>query len=329
MMNETIDNAFVEVSIVIVNWNSVEYTQKCIQSIMGNTYGITYEIIVIDGASYDGCQEMIEHNFPEVIFIQSKVNEGFSRANNMAYRKARGKYILFLNPDTEIFSSAIQILLQKLKTLPEAGAVGCTLLNGDGSLQTSCIGAIPTILNQMLDSEFLRKRFPSSPLWGMAALFRKMQQEEEVETISGACIMVKRDVFEEVGLFSRDYFMYAEDTDLCYKIKQAGYRNYYVPGASIVHFGGGSSKQTPSNFSILLMRESTWRFLKKTRGNLYGMGYRLGMLTSALFRLMLILVVVPCWKVFHEDTGLEHSLRKWGLILKWSLGLEKWVHKTG
>src|SRR5262249_55515178 len=145
--------------------------------------------------------------------------------------------------------------------------------------------SIPTILNQMLDSEFLRARFPTSRLWGMSALFTDQGQSEEVEGISGACLMTKRGVFEEVGSFSTDYFMYAEDMDLCYKIRQAGYNNYYIPEATVIHFGGGSSKKTSSHFSIVLMRESTWKFLKKTRGKLYAMGYRFSMFISALFRL--------------------------------------------
>src|SRR5262249_12704840 len=118
IMNESREQTHIEISIIIVNWNSVAYTQKCIQSIREQTQGINYEIIVIDGASYDGCGEMLEKYFPEVVFIQSDTNEGFARANNRAYQKARGEYILFLNPDTEIVGPAIQILYQKLNTLP-------------------------------------------------------------------------------------------------------------------------------------------------------------------------------------------------------------------
>lgn len=329
IVNEAQKCPCIDVSIVIVNWNSVEYTRKCILSIREGVQGLNYEIIVIDGASYDGCGEMLETYFPEVVFIQSEANEGFARANNRAYQKARGEYILFLNPDTEVVGSAIQMLYQKLKTLPGAGAVGCKLLNSDGSIQTSCIQALATILNQMLNSEFLRKRFPLSPLWGMAALFRNPEQEEEVEAISGACLMVKRNVFECIGLFSTNYFMYAEDMDLCYKIKRAGYRNYYIPYASVIHFGGGSSSQAPSKLSTLLTRESMWQFLNKTRGRLYGVGYRLGMATSALFRLILILAAMSIRKVTHGESELMYSFTKWMIILKWSLGLERWVNRYG
>ena len=132
------------------------------------------------------------------------------------------KLCLFLNPDTELVGPAINVLFDHLRALPDAGAVGCKLLNSDGTVQTSCIQSIPTILNQVLDSEASRAKWPRSLLWGMAPLFSASENPEEVEAITGACVMLKREVFEEVGLFSEDYFMYAEDIDLSYKIRKAG-----------------------------------------------------------------------------------------------------------
>ena len=316
----------IELSIIIVNWHSAHYTHKCVQSLLTETHGVHYEIIVIDGASYDGCGEMLRKHFPKVHFIQSSHNEGFARANNRAYAFARGAYILFLNPDTEIIGSAIYTLLAHLKTLPQAGAVGCKLLNADGTLQTSCIQSMPTILNQMLNAECLRSRFPRSRLWGMSALFMDQEQPEEVEGISGACVMVKRSVFEEVGLFSTDYFMYAEDMDLCYKIRKVGCKNYYIPNATVMHFGGGSSKHTPSHFSIWLMRESIWRFLKKKRGTLYAMGYRFSTCVAALLRLGVMMPIVAIEKVFQVESSMLHAFRKWLVILQWSVGLKKYKY---
>ena len=115
----------------------------------------------------------------------------------------------------------------------------------------------------------------------------------EVEAISGACMLIRREVFERVGRFSEDYFMYTEDLDLCYKARKSGLKNYYIPGAAIVHFGGSSSKQAASNFSCIMMRESIWRFLCRTRGDFYGLGYRCAMLLSAVGRLGLLLLFFP------------------------------------
>ena len=312
----------IDLSIIIVNWNSKEYLEKCIESILFWTVDIKYEIVVIDGASFDGCGEMLHRRFPQVRFIQSETNVGFAKANNVAFRESHGRYILLLNPDTELIAPAVNILFDYIQKAPNAGAIGCKLLNADKTVQTSCLQAFPTILNQFLDSDILRALWPKSSLWGNAHLFGTQTTAGEVEGIVGACIMVDRSLFEKVGLFSEDYFMYAEDLDLCYKIRQAGYMNYYLPDASIIHFGGGSSQKAPSDFSVVMMRESVWRMMKKTRGNVYGFAYRVSTMVSSIGRLILLMVIFP----FHFIRGCRESwkgsFKKWKAILTWSLGLK-------
>jgi GT2 family glycosyltransferase len=309
-----------DLSIIIVNWNSVDFLKKCLASVKAGTQGIDYEIIVIDSASFDGCGEMLQKQFPEIIFIQSQENVGFARANNIAFEKSCGSKILFLNPDTEIDSSAINIIYEYLQKLPKAGALGCKLLNTDRSIQTSCLQSFPTILNQNLDSEFLRERFPGSALWGMAPLFNNNAEPSLVDAISGACIMIERKVFEEIGKFSEDYFMYTEDIDLCYKVKQAGYLNYYVPDASIVHHGGGSSQEAKSNFAVVMMRESMYKFLLKTKGRVYAWCYRLSMLITALLRLIALKINSAIFKRQNIN-----SINKWKAVLQWSLNRKELI----
>jgi N-acetylglucosaminyl-diphospho-decaprenol L-rhamnosyltransferase len=311
-----------DLSIIIVNWNSKDYLKKCIESIFTCTSGINYEIVVIDGGSFDGCEEMLRLHFPQVRFIQHEKNLGFAGANNVAFNDSSGRIILFLNPDTEIEGPAVNTLYHQLNSLPNAGIVGAKLLNPDRSVQTSCVQSFPTILNQLLNSEFLRALFPRSTLWGTASLFGVTDRPAEVDVLSGACIMLRRMLFEQVGHFSEDYFMYAEDVDLCYKSRQAGYINYYIPGAVVVHFGGGSSEKGPSDFSVVMMRESIWRFMKKTRGNIYGMAYRASTLISAIGRLLLLMVLLPLQPVRKNGTSWNASLKKWKAILTWSLGLK-------
>ena len=180
--------------------------------------GLEFEIIVIDSASFDGCAEMLRKEFPQVRFIQSQENLGFAKSNNLAFRSATGESVLFLNPDTEIVGPAINVLHSALKMLPDAGVVGGRLLNSDGTVQTSCVQAFPTILNQLLNAESLRRRFPRSRLWGMAPLFDAGTKPKLVEAISGACVMLPRLLLEKIGVFSKDYFMYSEDIDLSYKV---------------------------------------------------------------------------------------------------------------
>jgi len=311
-----------DLSIIIVNWNSKAYLEKCIESILHWTVGINYEIVVIDGASFDGCSEMLERRFPQVRFIQSEHNVGFAKANNVAFGESRGKYILLLNPDTELISPAINVLIEHISKLPNAGAIGCKLLNADRTVQTSCLQSFPTILNQILDSEFLRSVWPNSPLWGNAPLFVDRIGPTRVEAIAGACIMVKRSTFEKVGLFSEDYFMYAEDLDLCYKIKLAGYTNYYIPDACIIHFGGGSTQKSPSDFSVVMMRESVLRMMRKTRGKIYSVTYRISTMISSLGRLTLLLAILPLHCIRSSGQSWDSSFRKWKAIFIWSLGFK-------
>lgn len=200
-----------DVSVIIVNWNSREDLKRCIASIRMHTRDIEYEIVVIDSGSNDGCDQMLRENYPDVRFVQSATNLGFARANNRAFEEATGENLLFLNPDTELTGPAITRLRSHLHSHPNAGIVGCRLLNSDGTLQSSCIQSIPTIWNQLLNSQFLRTRWPKSGLWGMAPLFQQGIAPREVEAISGACLMVRRHTFQQVNGFSEEYFMYAED----------------------------------------------------------------------------------------------------------------------
>lgn len=311
-----------DLSIIIVNWNSVEYLDKCIASVLKSLSGIAYEIVVIDGGSFDGCKQMLLEFYPQVRFIQCDDNLGFAKLNNKAYQIAQGRYLFFLNPDTEIVEKAVNILFDQLENLPEAGAVGSRLLNGDRSVQTSCIQSFPTIMNQFLDAEMLRLLWPQAHLWGNGILFSGVKEPQQIDVISGACIMVKRDVFEQVGLFSEDYFMYAEDLDLCYKIKALGYENYYIPLAEVIHYGGGSTKKTTSIFSTVMMRESIWKFLRKTRGNCYGLWYRITMFLLASLRLLVLLGLWFPELLRRRQVTWRFLFNKWKAILVWSLGLK-------
>jgi GT2 family glycosyltransferase len=264
---------------------------------------------------------MLRQSYPQVKFIQSDRNLGFAKANNEAFKRSCGRNLLFLNPDTVIAPSAINILYDWQQRLLNVGAVGCKLLNADKTVQTSCIQSFPTIINQLLDSEFFRKLWPKSTLWGMAPLFSSENEPKKVEVLSGACIMLKRSLFESIGLFSEDYFMYTEDIDLCYKISKSGFWNYYIPNASVIHFGGGSTQNAMSDFSVVMMRESIWRFLKKTRGNIYGLGYRISSLISAIGRLIFLMCLLPFQLVRQGQESFKASLRKWKAVLRWSLGI--------
>lgn len=312
-----------ELSIIIINWNSKDYLKECLKSFAGNANYLECEILVIDNASYDGCGEMLAADFPKVVFIQSDRNLGFSGGNNRAAQQAKGDFLLFLNPDTLVEDDALAKLVKALRLLPDAGAVGARLLNTDRTLQTICIQSFPTILNQVLDSELLRRWFPKSSLWGMAALFNPSPDPSPVEAISGACIMIKRDLFESFCGFDERYFMYSEDTDLSFRVNQAGFKCYYVPVATVIHHGGGSSRNARSAFSDVMIRESVYRFMHLHRGWFAAVCYRLAIAISALLRLPVVMAI----RLVRKKTGLKAagSVNKWISIFRWSLGMESWA----
>lgn len=317
----------VELSIICVNWNSAEYLKECIQSIRENLDGLSHEIIVVDNASPEGGIDALEEEFPEIRLIRSAKNLGFAGANNLGFEHAEGSLILFLNPDTHILGPAIQIMAAHLRAVPDAGVVGCRLLNTDRSVQTSCIQTFPTIWNQLLDLDLLRRLMPNLRMWGTAPLFQNPEGPVKVEVISGACMMLHREVFEAIGRFTTEYFMYAEDLDLCYKSWQKGFSNYYIPNASVIHHGQkSSSKLGGSRQSVQWAMEmrcnSVHMFCARNRGQLYASVYRMAMAFSASARALLLAAPAALARLSAgKDSHRELALAKWSAALGWSLGL--------
>ena len=308
-----------DLSIIIVNWKSREFLNKCLATVYATPLDLSFEVIVIDAGSFDGCDEMLKQCYPSVRFLQAGTNLGFAQANNRAFLISTGRTILFLNPDTEVLGKAIETLFVTLLSEQNVGAVGAMLLNTDGSLQTSCIQAFPTITNQLFDSDALRRRWPKAKAWGMEALFVEGRRTSVVEAISGACLMVKRDAFIEAGMFNENYFMYSEDIDLSYEISRLGYKNAYVPGAVVVHHGGGSSGKAVSHFAAVMLREAIWKFLRKTRGRWYASMYRTAMLAASVVRIVFLALLWPVRTMQKKLGHWKNSLGKWRSILLWSV----------
>lgn len=304
--------AAADLSIIIVNWNSTEYARECIASIYAYTSGIRFEIIVVDNASPANDVHRLKDCFPDIAVIRSRQNLGFARANNLGVSRATGQFLLFLNPDTRLVQPALQAMVDALRSRPDAGAVGCKLLNEDLTVQTSCIQNFPTILNQALDAGALRSRWPNSPLWGIAPLSRATPAPVPVEVVSGACLLIGRNVFVEVGMFSEDYFMYAEDLDLCRKTVRAGYRNYYTGSARVIHFGGGSS--APETATIMKWR-SILHYCEKHHGAAYAFLFRAAMTVMAVFRLSILSAGAALRISMYRPGSGYSAAAKWKTIL--------------
>jgi GT2 family glycosyltransferase len=313
-----------ELSIICVNWNSVDYLRECIASVYEYTRGISFEIIVVDNASSQEGVDTLREQFPQVTIIKSAKNLGFAGANNVGFRHSTGTYVLLLNPDTKLISPAINTMLAHMKSLPDAGIVGCRLLNTDLSVQLTAIQKFPTILNQVLDLEYLQLRWPHCPLWEIAPLFSTDVKLIKVEVISGACMLLRREVFEQVGMYSEDYFMYAEDIDLNYKVKRAGFINYYVGEAAMIHHGGkSSSRQEISHWATIMKYRAMGRLFQKTHGRLYGSMYRVAMGCSAVGRLVVLALAYPLGNIVWDRKALQFATNKWRVILGWALGRQR------
>jgi len=311
----------VSLSIVIVNWHSADFVCAAVEAIAASASPLGVEILVVDNASYDECRDRLALTHPDVRFIQSSTNLGFGGANNLGARHARAEVLLFLNPDTVPHPGAIATLYQHLMRTVDAGVVGGRLLNSDGSLQISCVQALPTVLNQALDLDVLRRLMPRLPLWGTQALHTPSDRPQQVDAISGACMMLRRSTFQTVNGFSPAFFMYGEDLDLCARIAAAGGRNLYAHDAVIVHHGGGSSRQVPGAFSIVTMCESVALLIRRLRGPGSARAYRATMSLVAGARLGALLVAAPLWVVRSGTARWSGACRKWWTVLRWTLGL--------
>ena len=319
-----------ELSIVIVNWNAADYVIAAIASVEVRTSGVEFEIIVVDNGSDGDDAARIQNACPRATVVRSGRNLGFAAANNLGVRYSSGKYILFLNPDTEVRGTAIQSILRTFVSSNGIGVLGCELLNTDGSVQTSCIQPFPTITNQVFDVDVLQSRSSRRTLLRNEQLTAAGLSAIDVEAVSGACLMIERDTFERVGGFDEGYFMYAEDVDLCYKVHALGKRVAFTKAAVVVHHGGGPSKERKSNEWIAVMqRRAILRFCSLRRGPIYGEMYRLAMGICALCRLVVMMIAVPCSSEATRKRLVRFSLTKWLGILKWSLRLDQNIAPTG
>ena len=308
-----------KLSILIVNWRSKDYLRRCLVTVQATAQDLAGQIVVVDGGSFDGCGEMLAAEFPAVEFVQSRDNIGFGRSNNLGFQKVNQPVLLLLNPDTELKPGALARMLAVLQTQPDVGIVSPRLLNTDGSLQKSSVMAFPTPLNQALRSEFLMKALPKSRLWGAGEAYTA-HEPVPVEAVSGACMLMHTELFRRLGGFRPEYFMYAEDMDLCLRAHRLGLANYHVPDAEVIHHGGGSSRTQVSQFSTVMMRVANETYMRLNHGPLTAALYRGLQAVSAAVRLLLALpgclLVGTAWRARAHT-----SMSRWWYVLRWAFGL--------
>lgn len=232
-----------DLSIIIVNFKSKDFTDACIKSIYEKTKNISFEIIVVDNNSDDGCIDMLKKKYQEVKAFQNNDNPGFAGANNIGIRLSSGRYILLLNPDTIIHDRALEKMVELMDNNSDVGVAGCRVENPDGTLQRACRRSIPTPIVAFFRLTGLSRLFPRSKIISKYNFsYVKENKQIEVDAVSGAFLMFRSEVLEDIGGLDEDYFMYAEDIDFCYRAKMKGWKVMYYPEASITHFKGQSSK---------------------------------------------------------------------------------------
>jgi hypothetical protein len=230
-----------DLSIIIVNYNTKELTGNCIKSVIKNTQNVYYEIILVDNASKDGSCKYLKELFPSVQIITNSDNLGFAKANNAGIRVAKGKFILLLNSDTVFIENCLPQLLAFLNDTPTAGVVGCKVLNADKTLQGS-VYHFPSVLSELM---FFTKGIIKD-FWEPVTYFYKMRywdhkQIRQVDCVSGCFFMIKKEVLEEIGLLDEEFVMYYEDSEFCLRMRRLSkFVTYYYPFVSIVHFQGKS-----------------------------------------------------------------------------------------
>lgn len=238
-----------KLSVVIVNYNVKYFLEQCLHAALKAAEMVDSEIIVVDNDSVDGSCQMVEEKFPEVKLISNRENLGFSKANNQAIRIAKGEYILLLNPDTVVEEDSFLKIVGFMDRTPDAGGLGVKMIDGKGRFLPESKRGLPTPEVAFWKMFGFSKLFPHSRYFGRYHLgYLSNDEIHEVEVLAGAFMLLRTKVLNKIGLLDEDYFMYGEDIDLSYRIMLGGYKNYYFPETTIIHYKGESTKKGSINY---------------------------------------------------------------------------------
>jgi GT2 family glycosyltransferase len=237
-----------KLSVIIVNYNVKYFLEQCLFSVKKALEGIESEIFVVDNNSVDGSCQMIKEKFVDIKLIENDENEGFSYANNQAIRMATGEYILLLNPDTVVEERTFAKCIKFMEGHPEAGGLGVKMIDGKGNFLPESKRALPTPLVAFFKIFGISKLFPGSKLFNKYHLgYLDPGKTHEIDVLPGAFMFLTKDALDKIGLLDEDFFMYGEDIDLSYRLLLGGFKNYYFPETTIIHYKGESTKKGSLN----------------------------------------------------------------------------------
>lgn len=276
-------------SIIIVSYNVKYYLEQCLWSVLRATTRLQTEIWVVDNASTDGSLDYLQPRFPEVHFIANQDNKGFSAANNQAIHLSSGQYVLLLNPDTVVGEDVLEGCVDFLDNHPQAGATGVRMLNADGSFAPESRRGVPTPFTSFCKMSGLCRLFPRSRVFGKYYMrYLDVDEPNQIEIISGAFIMLRRQALDEIGLLDERFFMYGEDVDLSYRLLQGGWQNWYLP-FNILHYKGESTVKSSFKY-VHIFYNAMLIFFNKHYGRRYrllGLLIRLAVYVRALMDALL------------------------------------------
>jgi GT2 family glycosyltransferase len=285
--NEPKDRADrIAISIVTVSFNTVDVLDRCLRAVRASEMRLPIEVIVIDNNSWDGSADRVASEFPEVKLIRNGYNAGFAKACNQGIRIAAGRYILLLNSDVEVSRTVLEKMVEFMDAHPETGIAGCKLENQDGSIQAS-VRDFPSLRSEFFGALLLDRLFPSNPVIGS---YRKRnidwKNATEVDQVSGAFFMVRREAMEQAGILDERFFIYYEEVDWCLRIKQAGWSVMYVPQCQALHHGGCSANQFKA-FPYIEGARSKIQYFRKHSGAVKTLVVQMLATTEILVRVLL------------------------------------------
>jgi GT2 family glycosyltransferase len=248
-----------DISICIVSLNCWNVLKDCLDSLQLSKPHVDFEIIVVDNNSNDDTPELIKKFFPDIFVIKNKINVGFTKATNQAIEMGKGKYILWLNPDTIVRKDSLSKLAHFLEMKPRAGIVGPKVLNADGTFQPQCKRGIPTPVAYISYGLKLDRLFPNNPYLGQYLLtYLAEDRTAQVNAVSGSCLLARREVWLDIGPLDESIFAYGEDIDWCMRAREKGWEVWYYPESQIIHLKGQGGAHFKPFYKIRAMHESFW-----------------------------------------------------------------------
>ena len=283
----------ITLSIIIVNWNVWDDLHECIESIFKSSFPEEMEVILVDNASSDQSVVNTQSAFPDVKIISNSTNVGFPKANNQALAVAKGEFVLFLNPDTVLMPDTLYGCISYMRSQEDIGMLGCKILYPDGSIQYDCARNFPSLHTTVWSAFYLHMLFPKSRLFGEELMgYWDHKTSRDVPCLLGAFMLSRRSILQEMGGMDESIFMFLEDMDLCFRVKQGGWRVYYLADFSMVHKSKKSQKKLklPMTYEYATAR---YEFFKKHYGLTKARICRLLFLVQGIFRLMVSFIFLP------------------------------------